>query len=232
MNWLLIVAGAVVVLTMIVGLVRGFIKSIFSLCSFLIVVIAACFIAPQVDRYVEKNTQLYPMVEERCIAHYEKNAMEATKSNQIIEPASEDEAISILGIQYPKKLQEKFRQDLVNHANDAGAFVKLGKSTANIMIESGLFFLTIIVLWMLLRVIEGILDLVAKLPVLNGVNHALGLLVGLIEGVLILWVLAFVLSLFCTTEPGIYLMELIKENKILTMLYENNGFVFLWNLIF
>ena len=232
MNWLLIVAGVILIASMIVGFVKGFVKSIFSLFSFIVILVAACFIAPLVDQYVENNTQLYQMVEERCIAHYEKNAMEPTNSNQLVEPASEEEAISILGIQYPKKLQEKFRQDLVNHASDAGAFVKLGKTTANIIIESAIFFLTIIVLWMIIRVIEGILDLMAKLPVLNGVNKALGIIVGFVEGILILWILAFILSLFGTTNIGSYLLTLVKENNILTFIYENNGIIFLWNLIF
>ena len=232
MNWLFIVAAAILIVSMIVGFLRGFVKSIFSLFSFFFVLVAACFLAPHVDRYVENNTQLYQMVEERCIVHYERNAMEATNSTQLIEPASQDEAISILGIDYPKQLQERFKKDLVNYASESGAFVKLGKTTANIIIESVLFFLTLIVLWMIIRVIEGILDLVAKLPVLNGTNKVLGILVGFVEGILILWLLAFALSLFCTTNMGSYLLGMVKENNILTFVYENNGFVFLWNLIF
>ena len=232
MNWLLIVTAAILVISMIIGFFRGFVKSIFSLFSFFIILIAACFLAPIVDQYVEKNTQLYQMVEERCIVHYQKNAMEATNSTQLVEPASQDEAISILGIDYPKKMQERFKQDLVNYASDSGAFVKLGKTTANIIIESVLFLLTVIVLWMIIRVIEGILDLVAKLPVLNGVNKVLGIMVGFVEGILILWLLAFALSLFCTTNVGSYLLSMVKENNILTFVYENNGFVYLWDLIF
>ena len=63
MNWLLIVAGVIVISSMIVGFFRGFVKSIFSLFSFFIVLVAACFLAPKVDQYVEKNTKIYQMVE-------------------------------------------------------------------------------------------------------------------------------------------------------------------------
>lgn len=232
MNWLLLIIGLVIIVFMVVGYIRGFIKSIFSLCSILVIMIVSSFLAPLVDHYVEKNTQIYPMVEERCIAHYEKKALEITNKQELNKPGSEEEAISTLEIKYNKVLQEKFKREIYKQTKETGVFEKIGKATANMIIESAIFLLTIIVLWMILRVIEGVLDLVAKLPVLKGINRLLGTLVGLVGGIIFIWALAFLLSLCSTTQVGKDLLQMVTNNPILNMIYENNGIVFLWELFF
>lgn len=232
MNWLLLVVGLVIVGFMVVGYIRGFIKSIFSLCSILVIMIAACFIAPLVDHYVEKNTQVYAVVEERCIAHYEKKALEIANKQELNKSGAEEEALSTLEIKYNKVLQEKLKREIYKQADETGVFEKIGKATANMIIESLIFLLTIIVLWLVLHVIEGILDLVAKLPVLKGINRILGMLVGLLGGVVFIWALAFLLSLCSTTQIGKDLLQMVTSNHILNLIYENNGIVFLWEIFF
>lgn len=232
MNWLVFVVGLVVIIFMVVGYIRGFIKSIFSLCSILVIMIVASFLAPQVDRYVEKNTQIYPIVEERCIAHYEEKALDMANKQELNKAGSEEEAISTLNIKYNKVLQEKFKREIYKQTKEIGVFEKIGKATANMIIESGIFLLTIIILWMVLHVIEGVLDLVAKLPVLKGINHFLGALSGFIGGIIFVWALAFFLSLCSTTQIGKDLLQLVTSNPLLNLVYENNGIVFLWELFF
>jgi len=232
MNWLLLVVGLIIIGFVVTGYIRGFIKSIFSLCSILVIIIVASFVSPLVDHYVEKNTQIYPTVEERCIAHYEQKVLDIANRQELNKPGAEEDAIATLEIKYNKIIQEKFKKEVYNQAGETGVFEKIGKATAKMIIESIIFLLTIILLWMIIHVVEGVLDLVAKLPVLNGINHLLGMVVGLFGGIVFIWALAFALSLCSTTQIGKELLQLVTSNNILNTIYEHNGIIFVWELFF
>ena len=81
-----------------------------------------------------------------------------------------------------------------------------------------------------LSVACGVLDIVAKLPVLRQINQTGGLLVGLVEGVLRVWVVFIILDMFATTQWGNTLLVMVHSNEYVRMLYENNLLYMLWNI--
>ena len=82
----------------------------------------------------------------------------------------------------------------------------------------GVFLLMIV----LLKIIEGCLDLVSKLPVLNGINKIGGILIGVIKGFLILWVVCIVVTIFSGTGWGKYIFDSINRSWLLGLIYNNN----------
>jgi uncharacterized YccA/Bax inhibitor family protein len=63
---------------------------------------------------------------------------------------------------------------------------------------------------------------VSRLPVIKEVNKSLGGIVGLAEGVLVLWVACLVLTAFAGTSIGQNLLAAISDNGILNFIYSNN----------
>ena len=82
-----------------------------------------------------------------------------------------------------------------------------------------------------LNIACGVLDIVAKLPVLNQINKTGGLLVGLVEGVLRVSVIFIVIDMFAATQWGNTLLIMIHSNEYVKMLYENNWLYMLWNIL-
>ena len=76
-------------------------------------------------------------------------------------------------------------------------------------------FLAIIVLWFFL---SHALDLAARLPVINGLNRTLGGLFGLLEGMLLLFLIAWVMRLLGGVIPD----ETVKQTTLLNFFCSTN----------
>lgn len=84
------------------------------------------------------------------------------------------------------------------------------------------FLITLLLVSVLVRGIAFSLGIVAKLPILNGLNKKAGLLLGLVEGVLVVWIFFFVVTVCISTETGVKLLLMISESEILSWIYRHN----------
>ena len=82
--------------------------------------------------------------------------------------------------------------------------------------------LSFIIISILLGVLIHLLDIIARLPGINSINHVGGLIVGALEGLVIVWILFFVITLCQSSDWGGAMMQEIQENPLLKLLYENN----------
>lgn len=66
------------------------------------------------------------------------------------------------------------------------------------------------------------LKLISQIPVIRGVNKLLGLGTGILEAVLLIWVVFIVIVAFKFGGMSSYILSDIKENAFLTYLFQNN----------
>ena len=78
----------------------------------------------------------------------------------------------------------------------------------------------------IIRLVLGALSVFRHLPVFGYADHLLGLLLGLVQGLLIVWGLFLVLSLFAATQAGAQLMNEIHGSAFLSTLYNLNPFLY------
>lgn len=107
----------------------------------------------------------------------------------------------------------------------------MDEKIAAVILNALSFILAYIIISIALAVVCGVLDIVAKLPVLHQINETAGLLVGLAEGLLDIWIGFVVLNIFCETSWGKVLLESINNSSFLTMLYENNLLYAIWDIL-
>lgn len=93
---------------------------------------------------------------------------------------------------------------------------------AEMAVERIAWILSFILISIMLGILVHVLDIIAKLPGIDSINHIGGLAVGLLEGLLIVWILFFVITLCQGSEWGSQMMEEIQGNPLLEWLYENN----------
>ena len=74
----------------------------------------------------------------------------------------------------------------------------------------------------MLKIVFFSAKLIAKLPIVNRVDKWMGMVVGLLEVVLILWTIYTFIIYFQMGTIGQLIIEYSRDSKILTLLYEYN----------
>lgn len=128
------------------------------------------------------------------------------------------------------ELPEVFKSLLSDNNNDV-IYEKLGVKTfaeyvgeflSKLIIHIVAFLCTFLLVTIVLRAIIFALDIVSELPVLGFFNRLAGSVVGAAGGLIIIWLFFVVITLLYVTAFGREIYQVIQENAILNMLYENN----------
>ncbi|MCI9137050.1 MAG: CvpA family protein [Lachnospiraceae bacterium] len=196
------------------GYLRGMVRMVFSLIAIFLVIGITSWIFPYTAVFLQEQTPLYDAVQENCIEAVQKKLGEnAADKTQKPKEQQESENITMFGIEIPAGVQDFFQENVVEQA--AGQI-------AEVILQRIAWILTFLAVSLLMGVLVHVLDLIAKLPVLESVNHMGGLVVGLLEGLVIVWILFLVITLCQGNEWGSQMMEEVQENVFLKLLYENN----------
>ncbi len=67
-----------------------------------------------------------------------------------------------------------------------------------------------------------LLDIIFKLPLLSGVNSFLGMIVGALNGLLIVYIICAVLTLLAPTESLSAISQIVDETLVVKYFYDNN----------
>ena len=77
-----------------------------------------------------------------------------------------------------------------------------------------------------------VLHILTKLPIIHGLNKLLGLVIGLFEGFLLVWLLLYIIRIRQGILFGFDIEALIDQNEFLQFLYLNNLVEYLMNTLF
>lgn len=97
----------------------------------------------------------------------------------------------------------------------------LGKQLIGFLV-SGIILLVVLITRGLLRIIFCSLGLIAKLPLLSGLNRFMGALAGIAEGTVVAWVGFALISALNIPVNGEPLVRIVTANRFLNFLYQNN----------
>lgn len=223
-NWLAIAAAVYLAAMVLMGHYKGFIRMAVSAASLIITLTAVNIAMPQVTSYLKQHTEVYQTIEYAI-----GNAIGIDESADGDTPAVQRQKIEEL------KLPARLKEGLVAN-NNHEIYRMLGAETfsryvtgylVNNMVNLTVYLLLFAVLFGTLQIISRCLDLVARLPVLCGVNKLAGAALGAAEGLVFLWLLCLLVTAFSTTEWGAELSRMIEESSWLSYLYDHNLLVML-----
>lgn len=221
MNWLVIVVAAILVTFAFIGRKVGFIKTVFSIFSIIIALFLTSTISPYVSKSLRGNEKVYEYINEKV----EKVVKLKVKEKEKVSLSEQNKAIDKLSLpdSIKKKLLENKNNDEVYKALKVDNFKEyVNGYITTLVINAIAFIVTYLVVMVILFIICAALNIISKLPLINGLNKTAGLLVGLFEGLLVVWLLCIVLTAFSSTTGGQELFKLIKESQFLSSLYNNN----------
>lgn len=211
MNYLVIAIIALLVWGLFDGYRKGFMKTVFALVSWIIVLVLCNVATPMVaDFLIEEtnieatisesiSTKLSEIVAESGVAELEQNMPEELKTALLGEEGSLEGMIA---------------------AN--GEMMIDSSSIVNVVVGVIAFVLVVVVSRVAMMVIELVLGIAAKLPIIGSVDKLLGLLCGGAKGLLICWIVLAVVSVMAVSGGNAELASYIAESQLLTWIQDNN----------
>lgn len=220
MNWVLMLVLLVLACCAIYGYTKGFLRIVFSLVAWVIVLVFVSWATPHVSQWIQENTTIYEKIESAC----EESVRRAAQGKMEEGAAEQYGGTGELGL--PESVMAQIVSGASGAANtvlaETGVYAGIAQSLAGFIVQ-GIAFVTVLILsWILVHVISALLGIVSHIPILKGVNRFTGMLAGLMEGLLIVWIAFYIVALCSTGETGRVIVSNINQSAFLKELYENN----------
>lgn len=206
MNWLLILILAVIVANGIWGYKKGTMRVVFSLVSWILIIVICYIGTPILAEWLVEQTELETVLQDSI----------SNRLNEIVVNSGYAELENAL----PENLREVL---LLENGDIASFIVSSGIVYSIISLISAIALLVIARLAVTL--IDIILGLASKLPLVGSMNKLLGAVLGGAKGIIWSWVILAVVELFMITEVDTGVYTMIQESNLLTWLCENNFIV-------
>lgn len=222
MNWVLILVLLMLVFSVIEGYRKGFLRIIYSLVAWIIVLVLVAWAAPYINHYLLENTSIYESVEAHCVEAVRQSAKEEAQTAL----EGQKSELSELGVKVPDSVMNGILEKTSGAADEfleeSGMYEQIAQGLAGFVVEGISFVAALIFAWILVHIISQVLGIVSHIPIIKGINRLLGLFAGGIKGLLLVWLGFYIVALCSTGETGSTLIAYIYENQFLTFLYENN----------
>ncbi len=225
MNGLLLVVGIILIVSIVIGYMRGFLKIIASLAATIAIVVLVGFLTPYVSQAIRNVTPLEETMQRKCI---DMLTPEGADSEAVLEgDLSRDNQISLIEeSRLPKMFQEMLLSNNNNEVYEAlgvTSFAEyVGTYFAKVISDIAAFLVTLLIVTIIVRTALCIIGIIGKLPVIGGMNRIAGGVIGIGTGLIIVWVLFLVITVFYDNSISRACMDDIANNKILQVLYDSN----------
>lgn len=209
MNWMLVIVLIIIILNALTGLKVGLTKILFSLFSFIIAMAISVWISPVVNNMLKNNEKFYEKT---------KQKMEAILFEGLENTDGIDELIGELPL--PKSIKESLIKNKSQKETNAKSYI--AAHVTDIALKAMSFIISFVVVFIGLWVISIALNIISKLPILNQINKLAGLLVGGLQGLVVVWIIFTIVTMFSGTELGSTAFKQIESSSILSFLYDKN----------
>lgn len=218
MNWLFWAVAALILYEMIDGFRKGFIRKSVSAVSMLLTLVLVTWLTPQLTTVIQEKTEIQTNLQKTCSEFF----MDDDYDPQV----KTDQMLMIENMKLPENIREMLIENNNSEAYEllavTGFYEYVGAYLANMIINALAYLLSFVVVWALLKAVLTALDVVTMLPILHGVNKLAGGVLGVAQGILLVWVLFLLAAILCNGSMGQQFLELINENQFLNYLYERN----------
>ena len=185
-NWLSVGAGVFLVGMVLYGHYRGFLKQCVSLGALILTIVIVKMATPYMTGFIKDNPSIRQSAANVIlnISGWEEPSQEETQL-----PSSQ--RLLIEGLNLPQSVKDALLEN-----NNSEIYKMLGVDQfaeyismylADMLINAIASIVLFLAVYILIHLVVRWLDLIARLPILYGLNHIAGALLGLAQGLLFLW---------------------------------------------
>lgn len=237
MNFVFVAAAVILLLSAFSGYRKGFFKTAITMTSFLIAMAIVAAINPVVTAVVRERTGIEETVRGAVYDFLDRAGEYGIPDSSALEfgdgqalPKSWEEALR--GI----PLEQIGRQLGVEGLTADQLYDRIGLEKivdyyvdyySGILIKTISYVISVLIAYLLIRIGLAVADVIGAVPVLSLLNRIAGLILGLIRGVVILWLLGLVIAMCAGNESMVPVLSMIRESGMLLFLYRNNPLAWL-----
>lgn len=221
-NWLELAVGIYLVCMVLYGHYKGFIRLAVSVVALIGTLVIVNVFMPQVSSFLKENTQVMNWIE----SGVEKISGFISEEVPLEEGVPTQQRLAIEGLNLPQEIKDILIQNNNNEVYQMLGVERftdyIGNYLANITLNLIGFILSFIVVYLVIHLLMRWLDLVAKLPVLSGLNKITGAVMGGVQGLLYVWIGCLIITASSGTAWASALLVQIEASTWLTFLYHYN----------
>lgn len=203
------------------GYKQGAIKIAVTLVASILGIVLAVLFAQPFSDFIKENTDLYSNVEESM-----HTFVQGYMKDELDEKADELTGDMLKDLPLPKEISDVLlknnNKETVAEMGAVSIADYISKELANMIVNTISFIILYVLISIAIRIILSVADVIAKLPLVKEVNKLAGVAVGLAEGLIVVWIFFIVVTALTSTEFGQIVMEQVKNNQILSFIYDNN----------
>lgn len=227
MNWVLILVIAILAGYTLTGFAKGFLKIVYSLVSWIVILVFVICATPYIQDYLKNDTDIYNKVVAYCEETIRQQAEQELEENGGDTSAlTENELFATIADKLPEDLLEELQVQTSEMTEEfienSGLYDKTAVALADLFLQGISTLAAIIAGAIVSALLSAVLGFIAKLPLIGFANRVLGLAAGAANGLLIVWIAFYLVAVMCATELGGDIITHIYANEFLTYLYENN----------
>ena len=222
MNWFDLLVIAILVVSIFIAYKSGFVRTVCDFCSTIVSLVLTYKLYP-ITASIFKNLKWF----EKIQTALEENL----KLSQNAEKLSENMQNSIINdLELPQFLKNiliennTMQTELINTSQ---LEEYISSYVANICLNAAAVLVTFIILVIAIKVAINLLDLVAKLPILNFLNKTAGIAIGFLRGAIIIWIICFAIMIFYSNPNFQNIVYTVENSVIGKLFYDNNLLVFM-----
>ena len=218
MNELLLIVAGIFIICFLIGVNKGFIRIVASLFATLIILVLVIFATPYVTKALKDYTPIEESVQKKC--------SEMMKLDSVDTSIREAQIAVVEQSELPKVFK-----DLLLANNNTEVYESLGVDSfvdyvtayfTKLIIDIIAFLATFIIVTLVVRIGLYILGIIGDLPLIGGINRVAGGAVGLVTGLIVVWIVFIAITVFYDMSVSKMFLGNIEENQFLQFLYNNN----------
>ena len=202
-----LIIGVVIILFLIIGYKKGLVFCLINLATFIVAIVLAFALCSPVAELVKNTTEIDENMKSFVISHMPGGEEIDLKANeQLPDPIKNAIDDSVTAINEAKeKAIDATATEITNNVLKAICFVAI-------------FFLVKILMW----VLKLVSRIFTKIPVIEQINSLGGMIVGTLEGIIIVYVIFGVISLISPMLTNTAIVDSINDSFFGKMMYNNN----------
>ncbi len=223
-NAFLIIVALILIGCTVLGGIKGFVHTIFTMFSLFIIIMLTGVLSPYVADYINGHTDvpksIHSKVEEKINLKEKISSDSSANRNDLIDK-----------MDMPEQLKEVIKEksqaagDAFSATTEAASeklVTGIYDRITDLIVSAIAYLFTFAVVGVIVLIAGILLDIVSKLPGIKQANAILGVIVGFVQGYLTVSVVYIAAVAFAATELGASVISQVAESEILTWFYNHN----------
>lgn len=221
MNLMLLACAAILLLCGLIGYKRGLIKSAVSAMGIVGAILIANLINPYVKTVLCEHTQVRETVrqkiEENLNTNFEHKMDSVYEKEDYLEQTDLPEIVKNY-IRSNADINKK-QIDLSDYINSVTDYL------TDVVMNGISYMATAAVLLLIVIIALALSEILSGVPIVGGLDKVGGLIFGLVQAFVIIWLLMLVVTFMSAFDWGAQMMDMIQKSDVLSSLYNKNIFL-------